>query len=104
MTLIRIKMKLHAEIIFIWKVSHLDSFSNRGTRELWNNLLVHAECVSIELNVLGAHGKLESSKNSNTCSYLMVSIYQAPSIYWILKLSSLSVIAIYFNIYAPVFR
>ena len=26
MTLICMKMKLHAEIIFIWKVSHLDSF------------------------------------------------------------------------------
>ena len=30
------KMKLHAELIFIWKVSHLDSFWNRGTRELGN--------------------------------------------------------------------
>ena len=26
------KMKLHAKLIFIWKVSHLDSFWNRGTR------------------------------------------------------------------------
>ena len=34
------KMKLHAELIFIWKVSHLDSFWNRGTRELGNGLLV----------------------------------------------------------------
>ena len=31
--LICMKMKLHAELIFIWKVSHLDSFWNRGTRE-----------------------------------------------------------------------
>ena len=29
MTLICMKMKLHAELIFIWKVSHLDSFWNR---------------------------------------------------------------------------
>ena len=28
------KIKLHAELIFIWKVSHLDSFWNRGAREL----------------------------------------------------------------------
>ena len=33
------RMKLHAELIFIWKVSHLDSFWNRGTRELGNGLL-----------------------------------------------------------------
>ena len=26
-------MKLHAELIFIWKVSHLDSFWYRGTRQ-----------------------------------------------------------------------
>ena len=39
MTLICMKMKLHAELIFIWKVSHLDSLWNRGTRELGNGLL-----------------------------------------------------------------
>ena len=38
MTLICMRMKLHAELIFIWKVSHLDSFWNRGTRELGNGL------------------------------------------------------------------
>ena len=31
-------MKLHAELILIWKVSHLDSFWNRGTKELGNGL------------------------------------------------------------------
>ena len=41
MTLICMKMKLHAELIFIWKVSHLDSFWSRDTRELGNGLLVH---------------------------------------------------------------
>ena len=40
MTLICMKMKLHAELILKWKVSHLvDSFWNRGTRELANGLL-----------------------------------------------------------------
>ena len=38
MTLICMRMKLHTELIFIWKVSHLDSFWNRGTRELGNGL------------------------------------------------------------------
>ena len=38
MTLIYMRMKLHAELIFIWKVSHLDSFWSRGTRELGNGL------------------------------------------------------------------
>ena len=33
------EIKLHAELIFIWKVSHLDSFWKRGTRELGNGLL-----------------------------------------------------------------
>ena len=32
------KMELHAELIFIWKVSNLDSFWNIGTRELGNGL------------------------------------------------------------------
>ena len=38
MTSICMKMKLRAELIFIWKVSHLDSFWNRDTRELGNGL------------------------------------------------------------------
>ena len=40
MTLICMKMKLHSELIFIRKVWHLDSFWNRGIRELGNDLLV----------------------------------------------------------------
>ena len=39
MILICMNVKLHAELIFMWKVSHLDSFWNRGTRELRNGLL-----------------------------------------------------------------
>ena len=42
MTFISMKMKLHAELIFIWKVSHLDSFWNRGTRKLGNGLSLFA--------------------------------------------------------------
>ena len=38
MTLICMKMKLYAELIFIWKVWHLNSFWNRGRRELGNGL------------------------------------------------------------------
>ena len=45
MTLNCMKMKLHAELIFIWKVSHLDSFWNRGTRELGNDLLRVNVCL-----------------------------------------------------------
>ena len=40
MTFICMKMKLHAELILIWMVSHLDSFWNRDTRELGNGLLL----------------------------------------------------------------
>ena len=36
--LICMRMKLHAGLIFIWKVSQLDSFWNSGTRELGNGL------------------------------------------------------------------
>ena len=42
LTLIYMKMKLYAELIFIWKVSHLDSFWNRDTRELGNGLVIFA--------------------------------------------------------------
>ena len=42
------KKKLHAELIFIWKVSHLDSLWNRGTRELGNGLLVEYICNNTE--------------------------------------------------------
>ena len=37
-TLICKKMELHAELIFIWKISHLDSIWTWGTRELGNGL------------------------------------------------------------------
>ena len=48
MTLICMKMKLHAELIFIWKVSHLDLFWNRGTRELGNGLfLAYQSCPAV---------------------------------------------------------
>ena len=33
------KMKLHGELIFIWKISHLGSFWNWGSRELGIGLL-----------------------------------------------------------------
>ena len=38
-TFICMKKKLREELIFIWKVSHLDSLWNRGTRELGTGLL-----------------------------------------------------------------
>ena len=43
MTLFCMKMKLRVELIFIWKVSHLGSFWNRGTRELGNGLSGNSE-------------------------------------------------------------
>ena len=73
MTLICMKMKLHAEPIFIWKVSHLDSLWNRGTRELGNGLFDWGfRCFSdIEANItnksiyafsflVGKHRELQS--------------------------------------------
>ena len=39
MSLICMKIKLCTELIFTWKVSHLDSVWNRGTRELGNGPL-----------------------------------------------------------------
>ena len=39
MTWFCMKMKLHAELIFMWQVSHLDSFWNRGRRGLENGIL-----------------------------------------------------------------
>ena len=46
MTLICMKMKLHAGLILIWKVLHLDSFWNRGTRELGNGLIVTHDSIT----------------------------------------------------------
>ena len=40
MTLICMKMNLHAELIFIWKVSHEDSFWNRDNRQIGKDLLL----------------------------------------------------------------
>ena len=49
MTLICVKMKLHPELIFIWKVSHLDLFWNTGTRELGNCLIYFRYSSSVIL-------------------------------------------------------
>ena len=45
MTFICMKKKLRAELIFIWKVSHLDSLWNRGTTELGNGLFVSSNWI-----------------------------------------------------------
>ena len=51
MTLICMKMKLHAELIFIWKVSHLDSFWNRGTRELGDGLFARDSLYKVRFSL-----------------------------------------------------
>ena len=51
MTFICMKMKLLAELIFIWKGSHLDSFWDRGTRKLGNSLLVYQNFAGRKLTV-----------------------------------------------------
>ena len=53
MTLICMKMKLHAELIIIWKVSHLDSFWNRDTRELGNGLLLYFSYIILAVLYFG---------------------------------------------------
>ena len=45
MTFICMKKKLHAELVFIWKVSHLGLLWNRGTRELGDGLLLRRHLV-----------------------------------------------------------
>ena len=56
MTLTCMKMKLHEEIIFIWKVLHFDSFWNRGTRELgnglWHTRVKEWECSCLNLIII----------------------------------------------------
>ena len=51
MSLICMKMKLHAELIFVRMVSHLDSLWNRGTRELGNGLFVCNHTINVKENV-----------------------------------------------------
>ena len=48
MTLICKKMNLHAELIFIWKVLHSDSFWKRGARELGNGLFPSMSVKAVE--------------------------------------------------------
>ena len=67
MTLICMRMNLHAELIFIWKVSHLDSFWNRGTRELGNGLL-----VKLDFNRTCKRGRSwKSSSNPDIVLYIL---------------------------------
>ena len=53
MNLICMKIKLHAELIFIWKVSHLDSFWNRDTTEPGNGLFLVSSLCLLTLVVVG---------------------------------------------------
>ena len=46
------KIKLHAELIFIWRDSHSDLFWSRGTRELGNGLLMAFLTVNCQHNHL----------------------------------------------------
>ena len=55
-------MKLHAELIFIWRASHLDSFWNRGTRELGNGLLKKSIAAIIPFDILQEDGKRENKR------------------------------------------
>ena len=57
MTLICMKIKLHAELIFRWKVSHLDSFWNRVTREFGNGLLAGNLDAKLNWEGMGMHDK-----------------------------------------------
>ena len=102
MTLICMKMKLHAELIFIWKVSHLDSFWNRGTRELGNGLLVTHIPIAVNRgsifasNVYKGYGQnhVISSNSRHLVTFfhlsqLLVKMHSGPShltigIFWIL--------------------
>ena len=61
MTLICMKMKLLTEFIFTWKVSHLDSFWNRGTFELGNGLFNSPEQCTQECGARWAYGRIEWS-------------------------------------------
>ena len=59
MTLICMKKKLHAELISIWKVSHLDSFWNRGIRELGNGLLIREwSILAVRIAKIGAQSHI----------------------------------------------
>ena len=61
MKMICMKIKLLAEFIFIWKVSHLDSFWNRGAIELENGLLNSTEQRAQECGARWAYGWIEWS-------------------------------------------
>ena len=74
MTLICMKMKLRAELIFIRKVSHLDSLWNRGTRELGNGLLPSCLCMYILSNIF-INSFVLSAMYFVQCSTRLINIY-----------------------------
>ena len=62
MSLICIKMKLQEELIFIWRVSHLNSFWSRGTKELGNGLFYHRFCFE-KRNLKSQYERQKSTKH-----------------------------------------
>ena len=65
--LICMRMKLHAELIFIWKVSHLDSFWNRGTRERGSGLFNSVPEFSKHSTCTGYNFVLSSNFSDEFC-------------------------------------
>ena len=87
MTLICKKMNLHAELVFIWKVLHLDSFWKRGARELGNGLFPSMSVKAVE------KGKPTNQDGWNICYGLLPSI----SIRLLLTIYSSQEIVLYNN-------
>ena len=67
MTLVCMKMKLHAELIFMWKIEHLDSFWNRGTRELGNGLLDNGALLGRYRRARGPRNPLTKRRATPEC-------------------------------------
>ena len=82
MSLICMKMKQHAELIFIWKVPHLDSFWNRGSTELgiWPiNLVRMFVCMQVSTFIWMKTTFSPSSINSYTIVIFKVTSPHKPA-------------------------
>ena len=63
MSLIYMKMNMRVKLIFIWMVSHLDSFWKRGKSQLGNGLLITASSTGVSRDEREARGTTGRKNN-----------------------------------------
>ena len=68
------RMKLQAELTFMWKVWHLDSFWNRGPRELENGLGAYKPTSCTESVLILSKGPVSKKNNDEVIDFFLNSV------------------------------